>query len=77
VARTNDPDEQRVLDAAMKLTGYGSFIYDRPRGDDTPIPTCAGCGVSDWNSDRMHHRPDCTVEELIAAVRALRRRDGG
>lgn len=65
------PEQQRVLDAAERLTYHGSFIYDRPRGDDTPIPTCAGCGRSDWNPDRIHHDSTCAVEELITAVRAL------
>jgi len=65
------PEQQRILDAAERLTLHGSFIYDAPRGDDTPIPTCAGCGASDWNMARFRHRPNCTVQELIAAVRAL------
>lgn len=68
---SSDPDEQRVLDAAEKLTLTGSYVYDQSRGDDTPIPTCAGCGASSWGEIR--HREPCAVEELIAAVRALRR----
>ena len=64
------PEQQRVLAAAERLTATGRFTYDRPRGDDTPIPTCAGCGVSSWGE--ITHLPTCTVQELIAAVRALR-----
>jgi len=67
------PAEQRVLDVAKRLTYHGEFIYDKPRGDDTPIPTCAGCGASDWHPGRIKHYKDCTVNELIAAVRALSR----
>jgi hypothetical protein len=66
------PEQQRVIEAAKGLTHFGEFIYNRPRGDDTPIPACAGCGESNWNPDRIVHRPDCRVTELIAAVRALK-----
>jgi hypothetical protein len=81
--RTDDDErqamERRVIEAAKKLTSYGEpaysgrLTYDRPRGDDTPIPTCVGCNESSWGE--IHHRPNCTVEDLIAAVRALRGRD--
>jgi hypothetical protein len=64
------PAQRRILDAAERLTYRGSFTYDRPRGDDTPMPTCAGCGASAWNE--ITHYANCTVEELIAAVRALK-----
>lgn len=67
------PDEQRVIDAAERLTHAGHFIYHSPRGDDTPIPTCAGCGVSNWNPDLIKHASNCAVLDLIAAVRALKR----
>lgn len=66
------PAEQRVIDAADKLS-YNGLLYDQERGGDTPIPTCAGCGVSDWLPDRIKHPSNCTVQELIAAVRALRK----
>lgn len=65
------PDEQRVINAAVRLSVAGSLIYDHPRGDDTPIPTCAGCSASSWGE--IKHYPNCTVLELIAAVRALKR----
>jgi hypothetical protein len=67
------PEEDRVIAAVERLMFHGRLIYSGPRGDDTPIPTCAGCGVSDWIPDRIEHRPDCAVTELIAAVRALNR----
>lgn len=62
---------ERVLIAAKRLTGCGDWTYDQPRGDDTPIPTCVGCGSSSWGT--INHYKDCAVEELIAAVKALAR----
>jgi len=70
------PEQRRVLEVSKSLTYHGEFIYDARRGDDTPIPTCAGCGASNWMPDRIVHRPDCRVEELISAVRALGPRRG-
>ena len=66
------PEQQRVLDAAERLTQYGEFTYGclNP-GDVTPMPTCAACGVSSWGE--IEHSDGCGVQELIDAVRALGR----
>lgn len=70
------PEEQRVLKAAESLTLHGEFTYGSGRGDETPKPTCAGCGSSSWGE--IEHYQDCRVIELIAAVQALSvRRDTG
>lgn len=60
---------RRVLNAAERLTDRGAFTYGHPRGDDAPIPTCGGCEVAGGGT--IEHQPDCAVQELIAAVRAL------
>lgn len=63
------PDQQRLLSAARRLIDQEGFVCREPRGDATPIPTCAGCSRSGWGE--INHDPDCTVQELISAVRAL------